>query len=371
MCPEPSQPQVASAKTPFDDARADLILRSSDGVHFRVFKIILSLASPIFADMFSIPPPASKQSDDEIQVVDLSEHSKVLDVALRHLYPIRSPDMITLRDTSILAEFARKYQVDALEKFITRYLAENVEQDPVGVYAIAATYGHKDVGAKAARSCQRLPFSRLQSPYVPCATAELHAELLRYHAACGEAASAITSEREWFSSLGPNLNMDSNFKSSHSHKRGGGYPCSCIMQDFIKQTSTSNGAGSQATPLPVYIGFPTEEIVSQSPANRYGPQCLWNYLYRSALVLAHHPAAEAVNKEDFILKAYDCTSCPSETRRQMLELSVILGREVKKAVERVSIPLYPLSHVCDSRSSMFMCDRFPYPTPLLFAELNK
>jgi len=332
--------EVTLAQAPFDDARADLILRSSDGVPFRVFKIILSLASPIFADMFSIPSPASQQSDDPIPVVDLSENSKVLDVALRHLYPVRSPDAITLRDTSILAEFAHKYQVDAFEKFVTRYLAENVEQDPVGVYAIAATYGYKGVGAKAARSCQRLPFSRLQSPYVQCATAELHADLLRYHAACGEAASAITSEREWFSSLGPNLNMDGNFKTSFSHKRSG-HQCPCIMQDFIgvipKQTPTSNGAGSQATmPQAFTVGFAIEEHDSQSRTKRYGPQCLWNYLYRSALVLAHHPAVEAVNKEDFILKAYDCTSCPSETRRQMLELSVIFGGEIKKAVERVS-----------------------------------
>jgi hypothetical protein len=82
----------ASAGAPFDDAWADLILRSSDGVPFRVFKIILSLASPIFTDMFSIPPPVSQQSDDQIPMVDLSEHSKVLDVALCHIYPIRSPD---------------------------------------------------------------------------------------------------------------------------------------------------------------------------------------------------------------------------------------------------------------------------------------
>lgn len=345
MSTEPSQPQATLAGAPFDDARADLILRSSDGVPFRVFKIILSLASPVFADMFSIPCPASQQSDDQIPVVDLSEDSKDLDVALRHLYPVRSPDAITLRDTGILAEFAHKYQVDAFEKFVTRYLAENVEQDPVGVYAIAATYGYKGVGAKAARSCRRLPFSRLQSPYVRCATTELHADLLRYHAACGEAASAITSEREWFSSLGPNLNMDGKL----SGRREGSHQCPCIMQDFIpKQTPTSNGAGSQAAILQTFgAGFTIEDHDSQSRTKRYGPQCLWNYLYRAALVLAHHPAAEAIDKEDFILKSCDCTLCPSETRRQMLELGVIFGGEIKKAVERVSILLYPLSHVCD------------------------
>jgi hypothetical protein len=42
------------AEAPFDDAQADLHLQSSDDVHFRVYKNILSLASPTFTDMLSI-----------------------------------------------------------------------------------------------------------------------------------------------------------------------------------------------------------------------------------------------------------------------------------------------------------------------------
>jgi len=339
---EPSKPLEALAKSPFDDAKADIVLQSNDGVHFRVFKLILSLASPIFADMFSIPLPSSQQSSNEIQVVVLSEHSTALDVVLRHLYPVRTPDAVTLRDASVLAEFAHKYQVDALEKFIAHYLMENVKQDPVGVYAIAARYGYKDMGAKAAQSCLRLPFSRLKSPNVRCATAELHAELLGYHVACGEAASAVTSERGWFSSLGPLLNLNS--KSPTGGRRGGSYGCSsCITRDFIglmKNKSPSTwSAGQQDTAVDDW-GFPDEGSRSQK---RQGPLCLWNYLYRSALVLAHHPAAEAIDAEDFVLKAYNCAHCHLDTRRQMLELSGVFGREIKKAVDRVSILLYPLS----------------------------
>ena len=55
----------ALAFAPFvDDARADLILQSADKVHFRVFKIILSLASPVFADIFSMP--SSEKLCDEV-----------------------------------------------------------------------------------------------------------------------------------------------------------------------------------------------------------------------------------------------------------------------------------------------------------------
>ena len=138
--PEPTDSQIL-AKAPFDDAQADLILKSSDGVHFHVFKNILSLASPIFNDMFSIPFPLSQGSNDEVHVVPLSEHSTALDVALRHIYPVRPPRAAdTLSYASILAEFARKYQVEALDNCITGYLIDNVKRDPVGVYAIAVTY---------------------------------------------------------------------------------------------------------------------------------------------------------------------------------------------------------------------------------------
>jgi hypothetical protein len=66
--------------------------------------------------------------------------------------------------------------------------------------AIAITYGYKSVGAKAAKLSLKVPFSSFLSP-VQYAPAEPYGEFLMYHAACGEAASAVTSERNWFPSL--------------------------------------------------------------------------------------------------------------------------------------------------------------------------
>ncbi|KAI0255777.1 hypothetical protein BJV78DRAFT_1279018 [Lactifluus subvellereus] len=127
--------QNTTADAPFDDARADVILRSSDGVDFRVFKIVLSLASPIFADMFSIPSPSppSGTSRDGLPVVTLSEDSKVLDLALRRCYPIQSPELVELKDVHALLEFERKYQVDASCLPLTHYLTGTIERDPVEV----------------------------------------------------------------------------------------------------------------------------------------------------------------------------------------------------------------------------------------------
>jgi hypothetical protein len=238
-------PQEPLANTPFNDPKADVILQSSDGVHFRVFKIILSFASPIFSDMFSIPLLASlnPDSDDEVPMVTVSENAEVLDLSLRHIYPLQTPDTVPLRDASLLAEFAHKYQVDALDKSVRRYLMDSIEQDPVGVYAIAVAYGYKCVGKSAAQSCLNLPFSRLESQFVRCATAEDFAALLRYHVACGEAASIVASERTWFSSLGQSINF-----LSVGVKAGCG---TCTAQDFMDLTSNTYGESYSTTTIPV------------------------------------------------------------------------------------------------------------------------
>src|SRR5216683_4070571 len=152
--------RVTLAQAPFDDVRADLILQSSEKelVHFRVSKFILSIASPIFADMLSIPSPVSQSSRDEVQVVTLSEDSETLDLSLRHIYPLRSPEVAELPQMRMVAEFAHKYQVDALEQDVSRHLMDAVDRDPIGVYVIAITYGYKSVREKAFRLSLKYAF---------------------------------------------------------------------------------------------------------------------------------------------------------------------------------------------------------------------
>jgi BTB/POZ domain len=318
------------ANAPFDDKRADLILQTSDGVDFRVFKIILSLASPIFVDMFSVPQPTSAQDHDGPQVVTVSEDSKVLDLCLRHLYPVLSPTTVGLCDARMLAEFARKYEVVALESVIVRHLtaAIDIEGDPVGIYAVAITYGHKDIAAKAARSSLRLPISRLRSPHLQCITAEIYGELIQYHAACGEAASAVASERKWF----PPWEQWGRLIWTSTSNRGGSSNLSCSDCAALDFVSKVPGAGS------VQGGsFAPFSIQASKRQTRFGPRCLWNYLHHSASVLVHHPTAKAVTTEDSVLKFFDCSNCPPGTRGDLLEFSRIFATEIKKAIGRVSV----------------------------------
>jgi hypothetical protein len=71
MPPQNAKPQASRkppekvAEAPFNDLEADLILRSSDEVHFYVVKKILTLASPVFADKFSTLPAPPHQKSHE------------------------------------------------------------------------------------------------------------------------------------------------------------------------------------------------------------------------------------------------------------------------------------------------------------------
>jgi hypothetical protein len=298
------------AKAPFDDSRADIILRSSNGVDFRVFKIILSLISPVFSEKInaaSSSPWCQKVGETSlIPTVCLPENSETLDLALRHCYPTLSPELSQLRDAQALLEFARKYEVDALGPSLVSYLVGAIRKDPVGVYVLAAEYEYKDISLAAAKACLELPLSRLTSPELSPITAEGYQQLIHYHAACGEAASVITLRREWFPS-------GNKWLQTWPFSQGKESNC-CMMRDIVQDRPTSD---------------------SKPSTSRTAPRYLWSYLHRSALVLAHQPSVAAITAEVFVLKDLDCPVCINFRRPDMLEFSRLFGAEIEKAIEQV------------------------------------
>ena len=69
---------------------ADVVLVSSDDVHFRVHKSILSMSSPFFHDMFSLPQSTDSEFVDGLPAVPFSEDAEVLHNLVTLLYPIPS-----------------------------------------------------------------------------------------------------------------------------------------------------------------------------------------------------------------------------------------------------------------------------------------
>jgi BTB/POZ domain len=74
---------------PSDASDANLVIRSSDFVNFKVHKLVLAVASPFFKDLLSLPQPPDSESVDGLPVVQLSEDSELLSTLVSMLYPIR------------------------------------------------------------------------------------------------------------------------------------------------------------------------------------------------------------------------------------------------------------------------------------------
>ena len=85
------QAQINSATSPlepFEVPDANLIIRSSDNIDFRVHKSLLAMASPFFKDLLSLPQPSDSEIVDGVPVVRLPESSELLNNLLSILYPV-------------------------------------------------------------------------------------------------------------------------------------------------------------------------------------------------------------------------------------------------------------------------------------------
>jgi hypothetical protein len=74
----------------FNVSDANLIIRSSDLVDFRVHKSVLAMVSPFFQRLLSLPQPFDSESVDGLPVFQFSKRSDLLNSLISLLYPIRT-----------------------------------------------------------------------------------------------------------------------------------------------------------------------------------------------------------------------------------------------------------------------------------------
>ncbi|TBU30617.1 hypothetical protein BD309DRAFT_1083200 [Dichomitus squalens] len=131
------------ARAPFDNPAADTVIRSKDGVNFRVRSGIIAEASPIFSDMFGIPLPDPNQlannSDymDGKPVVAVEEDSATLDRLLRLCYPTTDPVLTQLGDVRLVLAAAMKYEMEEASALMKKALLSFVKSQPLSVWALA------------------------------------------------------------------------------------------------------------------------------------------------------------------------------------------------------------------------------------------
>ena len=129
-----------------DMANADIIIQSCDFINFRVHKLVLSLSSPFFNDMFSLPQPSDQEVVDGLPVVRLSEDAEVLNCLLTMLYPIPSMMPKSYDKTLISLAASQKYDMDDVQSRIRAKIQSQKLPMPTGAaafhaYAIASIGG--------------------------------------------------------------------------------------------------------------------------------------------------------------------------------------------------------------------------------------
>jgi len=136
----------------------DVILRAgagSDSKHdFRVHKFILSLASPVFKDMFAFPQPSDQNENKhpDIPVVDIPDSPEVFDTILRYIYPgVELPKITKISTLSALFSAADKYNITSILPVLKESLKTFLPMDPFWVYVIACRFGLLEVAKEATR----------------------------------------------------------------------------------------------------------------------------------------------------------------------------------------------------------------------------
>jgi len=137
---------------------ADIVLRATRcdvPREFRVHKIILSIASPVFKDMFDIPQPASPTIPvgAATPVIDVDDSPDDLENFLRMVYPFGPPAMPTLDAISRTLVILDKYQVQGASLRPIRSLLvspEFLKSNPIRVYSLACGSKFKEEAELAA-----------------------------------------------------------------------------------------------------------------------------------------------------------------------------------------------------------------------------
>jgi len=199
-------PQIHDALPPFDKDTADIILRSSDLVDFRVRKSILEEASDLFKDMFSLPQSKSCTGEDNgynadlkdgIAIIAMAEDSRTLDSLLRICYPTPNPDLSDTGQLRSVLRAALKYTIDGAVEPIKVQIRAIAIEEPLRIYAIALESRLHDEARAAAKYSLN---HRLQGVYVPeleLIPAGAYYRLLNYRERCSDAVNPLRSGTQW------------------------------------------------------------------------------------------------------------------------------------------------------------------------------
>lgn len=193
------KPTVKIACFPFNDPKSDLIIRSSDKVHFYVHKSLLSIVSPVFEGMFALPDDTSQETYDNRPCVPVNDDSSHLFCLLSWCDPRCKRPLPTLNNLAMALQMADKYDMTSVFAHARKDLSayDIVDSECLRVFAIAIRFELDDVQQEAARATLNVALGRYNPPELKYIPASALQNLLRYHYRCKLAVRILLQSDKW------------------------------------------------------------------------------------------------------------------------------------------------------------------------------
>ncbi|OJT07429.1 hypothetical protein TRAPUB_1749 [Trametes pubescens] len=309
---------------PFDASDADVILRSSEGVDFHVYKVILAMVSPVFKAMFTLPDaPDSSPTSPKPQVVPLTETASTMKHLLHLCYPFPRTAITTLDELVATVEAMKKYEMTAprpsCEQDLKALLA--VGADPLRIYGIAYLYRFDTVlyeAAKLTLDNPRYLQPRTMPPeFVHLSAAALFA-LMEYRSKCTEAAAEVIKDDDWM----VNGEHAKKMLLWPTGKPILGKSWAWIACREAGDPSCTMTAGGHELSVKTWYGWYTED---------------------AAKALLDQPKGKAVTRIPVLSRALEgaglCPRCAPTAWRDMLDYSHLLAGRIDQVVSNVKLQL--------------------------------
>jgi len=239
-----SQIETQLAPAPFDDQAADIILISSDNVHFYVHKLLLSLVSPVFQTMFGLPSHDKQETQDGRPCLAVAEDRHHLVQLLSWCDPRCSPTLTRLEDFQIVWELADKYSMDDIMTKVKNTLAsvnKGISANPLTAFAVSTRFGCKELAIRSAREVLEIPFRKWEIiPEMKHLSAFALQHLIQYRHKCEDAASSVATDMDWVNrSLYPGLFFATQCQESCKVESRKGKQWNKWWLDYVDLAATS------------------------------------------------------------------------------------------------------------------------------------
>ncbi|TFK84568.1 hypothetical protein K466DRAFT_468520, partial [Polyporus arcularius HHB13444] len=286
------------------DEDADIIFRSSDGVDFRLHKVIVSKLSPILRDMLAAPPPPDVEG---VPILDVTEDARTLEHVFRLCYPVEHPDITTVDDLQGVLQVACKYDMAAVAANVRRIAKRILPREPLRVYALAYMLEIEDAARDAALLLRDEPYFYMPISPPPefallpaVAVYAVHV----YRRKCIDAALRVLDDTDWI------LNDD--------HTRG--------MMPLPTTTPNTGPGGEQGAP----------------PSWPWVWMWWCNYMWTLRNALHMQPSGQTIRGHlatcaDILHQAASCAACMPGVYADLTLFNTLLAAKIDQAVAQVSV----------------------------------